>query len=137
MAPAGGARLTAREGRRFGVELAIGFAVLALVALWRAHAVVAQGLGVAAAIAGLAALLVPSHLGPIRAAWMAAGHAIGRVMSPVFFGLVYFLVLTPIGLVRRTFGRSPLRRDPSAPTYWTARPAKSPEALRRSMERYF
>jgi hypothetical protein len=43
------------------------------------------------------------------------------VVAPVFIAAVYWLVITPVGLVRRTFGRSPLRRDPGAPTFWHER----------------
>lgn len=130
-------RLTAREGRRFGLELAAGMAVLAAIAWWRSHPGVAQGLGAAALLSAAAGLTVPRRLGPVRHAWMALGHALGRVVSPVFFGLVYYLVLTPTGLARRTFGRSPLVRDRAATTYWVERRPRDGATARASMERYF
>lgn len=137
MAPATRSRLTRAEGRRFGLELAAGFAVVAAIAWWRSHEQVAQGLAAVAALAALAALAVPRLLGPVRTAWMAFGHALGRVVSPVFFGAVYYLIVTPTGIARRTFGRSPLARDRAAGTYWIARAPRTPEAARASMERYF
>jgi hypothetical protein len=129
--------LTRAEGRRFGLELAAGLAGVAAIAWWRSHELVAQVLATIAGVALVVALGAPGRLGPVRFAWMALGHALGRVVSPVFFALVYYLVLTPTGLARRTFGRSPLARDRAASTYWIARAARSPEAARASMERYF
>lgn len=129
--------MTRREGRRFGAEMAVGFAVIAGLVWWRGHDGAAVALGTIAAVSAVAALVIPGRLGPVRAGWMALGHAIGRVMSPLFFGIIYFAVLTPIGLARRTFGRSPLARDPAATSYWMERAVRSPEQARRAMERYF
>lgn len=137
MGQAAAGRLTSAEGRRFGLELAIGLAVLGAIAWWRSHERAAQALGAVAVLAAAAGLLVPRRLGPLRAGWMALGQAIGRVVSPVFFALVYYLVLTPTGIARRTFGRSPLARDRVARTYWIERAVRTPEAARASMERYF
>ena len=49
---------------------------------------------------------------------MALAHAISKVTTPIFLGVVYFLVLTPTGLVMRAFGRRRLRRDPVDDSYW-------------------
>jgi len=63
---------------------------------------------------------------------MGLAHAISRVTTPVFMGVMYFAVLTPVGLLRRTFGRSPLQRDRHSTTFWVER------APRRSdLERQF
>ena len=58
-------------------------------------------------------LVVPNRL------WMGLAEALGFVMTRVILGLVFFLLVTPIGLVRRLFGGDPLsRRAPSAESYW-------------------
>ena len=57
----------------------------------------------------LAGFLVPGRLGPVYRGWMGLAHAISRVTSPIFMSLVYFLVITPVGLVRRAIGGNPLR----------------------------
>jgi ABC-type uncharacterized transport system permease subunit len=62
-----------------------------------------------------------------------ATYPMGFVASYVVLALVYFLVVTPIGLVMRLLGRDPLSRtfDPRAQTYWIAKDEK------RTVESYF
>jgi saxitoxin biosynthesis operon SxtJ-like protein len=117
------ARLTAAEGRKFG--LLVGGAFLALGALlwWRTHltaASVALVLG-SALIAG--GLVAPTRLGPIYRGWMALALAISKVTTPVFMGVIFFLVLVPTGLLARLLGHRPLSRPRDAATYWQTRPA--------------
>ncbi len=117
------ARLSRTEGRKFG--LLVGGAFLLFGALlWRrgrhTEALVAVVLASALIAGGLA---VPTRLGPIYRGWMALAHAISKVTTPVFMGAIFFLVLTPAGLLVRLFGHRPLTRAPDASTYWQSRPA--------------
>jgi hypothetical protein len=52
---------------------------------------------------------------------MGLAHAISRVTTPVFLGVVYFAVMMPIGIVMRAVGRNPIRHHPREGSYW-ARP---------------
>ena len=51
------------------------------------------------------------------------GYPIGWIISHALLAIVYYLVITPIGLGMRLFGRDPLQRElhRSAKTYWTPR----------------
>lgn len=130
-------RLTAAAGRKFGLTLAFGFLVLGALLAWRGLDIPARILWGVAALSVCAALLVPTRLGPVERGWMAFGVALSRVVRPVFFTIVYLAVITPAGLFRRTFGRSPLARDPDSPSHWQRREARDPAAIRRSLERQF
>ncbi|HKO16294.1 MAG TPA: SxtJ family membrane protein [Gemmatimonadaceae bacterium] len=129
--------MTRAEGRRFAWTLAAGFAVLALLAVWRGRERAAMILAAAGVIGLLAGLLVPTRLGPAERAWTALGTALSRVTSPVFFGVLYLLVITPTGFVRRRLGRSPLARAADAPSYWVRRATRSAEEARSAMEHLF
>jgi hypothetical protein len=50
---------------------------------------------------------------------MAAG--ISKVTTPIFMAVVYFGVFTPVGLLRRVAGRSPLRPRPPNASLWVIR----------------
>lgn len=129
------ARLTPVEGRRFGLTVGGAFLILAgvmwLYERWLAAAVLAS-LGSILAVAGL---ILPTHLGPVEHAWMALAHAISRVTTPAVMAVMYFVVLTPLGVLRRMAARNPLVHDRTAGGFWKERP---PGARRSaSMERQF
>jgi hypothetical protein len=105
------------------------FLVLGGLVRWRAHG------GVGAVLLGLGAvfvsagLLVPGRLAPVHRIWMGLALAISRVTTPVFMGIVYFVVLTPTGLLMRLFGRNPLVRGTGTGSHFVDR---SPGAGRHS-----
>lgn len=111
-------RLSAAEGRRFGVTTGVAFLVFGALFLWRGHelrAVVASVAGGALVGAGL---LVPTTLGPVERAWMGLAHALSKVTTPILMGIIYFLVITPMGVIRRRFGTSPVLRAGPADSRW-------------------
>jgi hypothetical protein len=113
------------EGRKFALTLGGAFLVLGSVAALRSHPAafrVLLAVGLAWIVAGL---LVPSRLGPVKRGWMAMALAISRVTTPVFLAVIYFLVLTPIGLAVRLFGRNPIRPTPASSSFWKTRDAAS------------
>ena len=117
-------RLTAREGRAFAFPVGAAFLILAGITWWRDHVLLTQvlgGLGAALLAAGLA---VPTALGPVQRAWMRLAHALSRVTTPIFMGIVYFVVLTPIGILRRRLGSNPVQHAPVDDSYWDTRPAE-------------
>jgi hypothetical protein len=126
------ARLTAAEGRRFGLTLGGAFVALGAVLWWRGRAaaplVTALGL-----VLVTAALLLPTHLAPVQRAWMALGAAISRITTPIFLGIVYFGAILPIGLLLRARGGNPLTRQRAPTTCWVPRPARarSPSDMER------
>ena len=84
----------------------------------------------AAASLGLAALVSlalgawrPDAMRSAMIAWTCVWFPVGWIIAHTLMLVVYFLVITPIGLVMRAFGRDPLARrfDRGATTYWTPR----------------
>lgn len=125
------------KGRRFALTIAAAFAAIALLAIWRDRDLIAMVTGGLSAALILSGLVIPGKLEPVERLWMRFAHGISRVTTPVFMGIVYFLVLTPAGVIRRTFGADPLVRRPDEDSYWVMRPEREPEARRRRMERQF
>ena len=129
------ARLTAGQGRRFGLTVGGAFIVLASVMWWRDHPWAATTLGSLGGALALAGLAVPTHLGPVERAWMALAHAISRVTTPIVMAVMYFIVLTPVGLLRRVVATNPLVHEDTAAGFWRPRPAGRRRSA--SMERQF
>ncbi len=137
MATGVSARLSPKELRRFGFTVAIPLAILATLGAWRGHTILPAVLGGLAAALGGRAVLVPGLLGPVQRVWMAGAHALGSFNTRVLLGLVYFLALTPIGVIMRwVVGRDPLdRRLRDRPSYWIERKRDTDPS--GSMERRF
>ena len=53
---------------------------------------------------------------------MALAKAISKVTTPIVMGIIFFLVLTPAGILVRLFGHRPLVHPRGAGTYWHSRP---------------
>lgn len=128
------ARLSPAEGRKFGLLVGGVFVLMGGVSWWRGHSVapmVLWSLG-GALMAGGA--LIPGSMGPVYRAWMGLAVLMSKVTTPIFMGGIYFVVLTPIGLVRRAFGHNALVR-PRGESYWITRPAGA--ARRSDLNRQF
>jgi hypothetical protein len=124
---------TASAGRKFGVTIGGAFVVLALVARWRGHPtsfLLFGAFGLALIGAGLA---IPTALRPVDRAWMGVAKGISRITTPLFMGVMYFLVVTPIALVRRAFGGNTLVHRNGPHGFWTDRR----DVPRSSMDRQF
>ena len=75
------------------------------------------------AVSALAlAILKPLWLVPAHSIWMIFGKKLGIVMNPLALGLIFFLVLTPVGLLQRLCGRDELglKLDKSI-SFWTSK----------------
>jgi hypothetical protein len=123
------ARLTPAEGRRFAFTVGTAFLALGGIAWWRGHVRVAMALAALGTVLLLAGLILPGHLSPVNRAWMGLALLISKVTTPLFMGIVYFLVITPIAYLRRTLGGNPLAHAAASGdggrTVWQSRAADS------------
>jgi hypothetical protein len=72
-------------------------------------------------------------LAPLNKLWFKLGMLLGRIISPVVLGIVYFLWITPFAVVMRLMGKKflALDFDPQAKSYWIIRePAKAEASVR-------
>jgi hypothetical protein len=67
------------------------------------------GLVVAALVLQVVTMTAPRLFRPAAVVWFGLAHALGAVMSRVLLGLVYFGLVTPVGLLRRASGKDDLR----------------------------
>lgn len=122
------AGLTAAQGRKFAFTVGGAFLLFAGITWWRQHP---TSMTVFASLGGaflLAGIVAPTALGPVERAWMGLAHLISKVTTPIFMGVVFFVVITPVSFLMTLLGRRPLRNDPTAQSYWHTRP----EGARRS-----
>jgi len=122
------------SNRSFGFVFAGFFALLTLLKLWRGWSEwgwVFLGLGLAFAAA---ALLAPAILAPLNRLWLKLGLLLHKVVTPIIMGLLFYGVVTPMGVMMRLLGKDLLRlkRDPAATTYWIERqpPGPAPDTMK-------
>ena len=67
----------------------------------------------------LLALVQPKWLRWIYRAWMRFGLLASRVMTPLVLGIVFFVMISPMAMVRRLMGKDPMHRafDPNQKSY--------------------
>jgi predicted membrane metal-binding protein len=117
----------AGSDRNFGLTFA---AVFAVVGLWP----LVHGLApriwalVVAGVFLIAAFALPTALTPLKMLWLRLGLLLHRIVTPLIMGLIFYLAVTPTGLIMRAMGKDPLRlkRDPAAASYWIVRDPPGP-----------
>ena len=96
---------------------------------WQAPAM----LGGVGAVLAVIAFLVPAVALRIYVGWMVAAFPIGWLISHLLMGLIYYGLITPMGLVMRLCGRDAMGRrfDPGRDSYWI------PHEMPKDKKRYF
>lgn len=122
---------TRKELRQFG--LLVG-AIFTVIGLWplvfrgeplRLWAIVIGG--VLIACGGV----FPSVLWPVHKGWMWAGHILGWINTRILLGIVFYGLVTPIGLVFRLMGKDTMRkRFDESSTYRVVRSPRSPAHMK-------
>lgn len=125
-------KVAGATGRRFGLSVGGVFLALSLLLTWRNHPTMSAVLGVPGGLLVAGALFAPRWLGPVERVWMRFAAALGAFNARVILSLAYYLVITPVGLVMRLFGRDPLdRRLRTGDSYWHRRPPEPPPSRER------
>lgn len=122
---------TAPAGRKFGLTVGVAFAAFSGIAWWREHPTAFIVLASLGAALILAALVVPRQLRPVDNAWMKLALLISKVTTPIFMGVIYFVVLTPVGAARRSFGRNALVHKAGPRGLWFDRSSTPQSSLDR------
>ena len=120
--------------RGFAVVFAVVFVLVGLWPLLSGGPVRAWALLIAAAFL-LAGFAAPGILAPLNRLWFRFGMALGRIVSPIVMGILFFGTVMPTGLLMRLFRKDLLRLrfDPAAESYWIRRdpPGPSAESLKQ------
>jgi hypothetical protein len=115
------------ERRKFALSLMIGFPCIAAVLLvvgwlrgrgWNLP--LAAGVGGGGLGLGLLLWAVPQVARPFYIGWYFIACCIGTVVGNLALGIVFFVLVTGLGLLMRLLGRRPVRKtfDKRAATYW-------------------
>ncbi|MCL0045319.1 SxtJ family membrane protein [Nitrospinaceae bacterium] len=84
----------------------------------------------------IVSLTKPTILTPLNLAWTKLGLLLSKIFNPIFLGVIFFLIITPIAIIRKIFGKSALRlkSKPSVESYWIIRNPPGPKTGSMTMQ---
>ena len=108
--------------RSFGFVFTVAFLLIATVPFFTTGKTHYWAL-IAGSVVGLITLFYPSLLKPFNILWFKFGMLLGAIIAPIVMMVIFFVVVTPIGLLMRIFGKDPLRlkKHPEVESYWIKR----------------
>ena len=123
-----GSKRAGPSDRRFGLLIGLALAAVAIRGYFRHWGPgLVVGLLALGAIFLLFAWLAPRRLAPLTTAWMRFGEILGRFVSPVVLGVIFFGIITPVAAATRMFGRDELRlKRTTEKSYWIDRRPPGP-----------
>jgi hypothetical protein len=109
--------------RTFGIGLAVLLTVLALWKFYKGHQTVAFILFLFGALSAVLALFCQPLLKPVYIVFIRISHVVGWINTRVLLALIYYIIITPLGIVIRIFGKDLLDRkiEPFRQSYWIKR----------------
>ena len=107
------------SNRSFGIVFFLLFLILFLWPLTKGQDVKIWLLIISVIFLGLG-LINSKLLTPLNKIWFKFGILLGKFISPIVMGIVFFLVVTPTGLIMRLIGSNllALKKDNNKNTYW-------------------
>ena len=110
------------SNRNFGVFFSILFVLIAIFTYKEGSLLLAACSALAAVLLTVLAFANPRALLPFNKAWLRFGLLLGSFVNPIVLGIVFFVVITPVGVLMRIFGRDELQlRVAERDTHWNVR----------------
>ncbi len=118
------------SNKSFGILF---FIIFLLIAIWPIST--SEPVRIWAIIVSLIFLLLgiinSKLLTPLKKGWIKLGEILGKVIAPIVMGFIYFLIITPIGLLMRLLGKDLLSiKLNKEKSYWIKR-SKNINTMRR------
>ena len=108
--------------KSFGILFGVVFIIISVWPLFYSNSLRVWSL-ILAIIFFLITFLKPLLLKPFNNAWIKLGELLGRIIAPIVMAIVYFLILTPLSLLVRLFGKDliGMKFSNDIKSYWIKR----------------
>lgn len=115
--------------RSFGLLFVLVFALSGGYTFYNSLPLAVTGiLFVVAALLLVITLVSPKSLAPLNNAWFSLGMILNKIVSPLVLGIIFFLIITPVAVITRMFGRDELKlRKQIALSHWIERSPAGPD----------
>ena len=113
------------SNKNFGIVFAIVFLIISFWPLLKGEDIRYWSL-IISFIFFILALVNSKILTPLNKAWMKFGFLLGKIVSPIVMGIVFFFVVTPTGIIMRILGKNLLNlKKNNQNTYWIKKDNKN------------
>jgi hypothetical protein len=121
----------------FGMTLAAILMIFGVIHFMRHRMVLSGSFIIIGLMVLCVGILLPGMLRPLYAVFLKAAHAIGWFNTRVILVLIFFLIITPIGIIMRIFTKDQLNRkiDKGALSYWIKK--TGPMLVKEQLEKQF
>ena len=112
------------SNRSFGILFSILFAIIAFWPIINGNPLRLWSIPISVIFLVLG-LLNSKLLNPLNIVWVKFGELLGIIIAPIVMAIIYFIIVTPIGLLMRLIGKDLLNiKFSKANTYWIKREKK-------------
>lgn len=125
-------QVTKKELRQFGLVVGGVFSVIGLwPVVFRAESPRLWAMILGSSLIALG-VMVPQSLKQVHHGWMKIGHVLGSINTRIILGIVYYLLITPMGIVMRLMGKDSMHRavGENVDTYRVVRAVRSRDHMR-------
>ena len=124
--------------RSFGIVFATVFAIIAVLPIFtfdNNEVTVRVWALMVAVLLAIITFVRPQLLSPFNKIWFRFGLLLHKIINPLVMGLMFFVVISPIGMLMRALGKTPIKKrfDQNIDSYWITRepPGPEPETMKR------
>jgi len=111
-----------RSNKKFGLFFSAIFVLIAIYAYLKFRVEFAIFALTTSTLFAIVAILTPQILSPLNRLWFSLGLLLGKIVSPIVLALIFFVLITPVSLVTRLFGRDELKiKKRTVESYWVDR----------------
>ena len=124
------------DWKKFGITMGIILTIIGSYLLWKKNNYFEYFFFVAA-VFFILGLILPAALKYVYKAWMSLAVVMGFIMTRVIMVIIFYLIVTPIGLIASITGKEflDMKIDQNAKSYWLAR--KGAQNVKADYERQF
>jgi len=110
------------DWKKFGITMGVILTLIGLYLFWKSNDYFKYFFFVAAAFS-LLGLILPAALKHVYKAWMSLAVVMGFIMTRVIMVIIFYLLVTPIGLIASITGKKflDMKIDQNAKSYWLTR----------------
>ena len=122
-------KLEIGSNRAFGIIISIAFLIIGLWPLINENPIRTSLIYIALVLI-IFSIFKPDFLKPLNRLWFLFGLILHKIFNPIIMGLLFYLTITPTGLLMRLFKKRPLNLsfDSSLETYWIQRSPPGPKS---------